>query len=81
MKKAFRIFSGILLGLCPSVVALIFGILIFNAARNPLGIAICFLLISAAVWLGMLIFKKIQAIGPIDFIAAVGASPDLDNLK
>jgi len=53
----------------------------FDAAPNPVGIAFCFLLISAAVWLGMLLFKKMQAITAIDFIAAVSASPDLDNLK
>ena len=53
----------------------------FDAAPNPVGIAFCFLLICAAVWLGMLLFKKVQAITQIDFIGTVSRSPDLDNLK
>ncbi|GAB3668456.1 hypothetical protein GCM10028791_43840 [Echinicola sediminis] len=34
-----------------------------------------------SIWLGLKIFKRVQIIGPIEFITAVHALPDLDNLE
>lgn len=33
-----------------------------------------------AIWLGFKIFKQVRIRGPIEFLSAVQASPDLDNL-
>jgi len=33
-----------------------------------------------AIWAGLYIFKTVRIMGPIEYLAAVSASPDLDNL-
>ncbi len=81
MKKAFRIAASIFHSLCPIVLAVIFGFLIYNELPNFWGITIFGLLFAIAAAIGITIFKKIMEKGFVDYSAVAHASPDLDNLK
>lgn len=80
MKKVVNLITGIIAGLSPLIIAGIFGVLIYNELQNFAGIIICLVLGLLAIWAGILIFKKIQRNGFVDFISVVVATPDLDNL-
>lgn len=81
MRETINIITGFIFGLAPLVIAVIFGILIYNSIPNILGIALIGILGILSIWLGINIFKRVQIVGPIEFISAIHASPDLDNLE
>lgn len=62
-------------------IASIIGIAIYASFPNTTGIIILGLLGIFSIWLGLKIFKRVRIIGPIEFLTAVHASPDLDNLE
>ena len=81
MRKAINIITGFIFGLAPLAVATIIGVFVYASFPNMIGIIIFGILGILSIWLGLNIFKKIQIIGPIEFMTAVHASPDLDNLE
>lgn len=81
MRKIINIVTGCIFGLAPLAVVVIFGVLIYNSNPNIIGIAIIGVLVILAIWLGTNIFKRVQAVGPIEFMSIIHASPDLDNLE
>lgn len=81
MKKLINVISGLIVGLAPSVIPIIIGILFYNEIQNFIGISIGLILAVAAIWVGIKIYKSIQRKGIIDFLTVVNASPDLDNLE
>ena len=81
MKKALRIAVGIFYSLCPLVLAVIFGVLIYDELPNFWGISVFVLLFAMAIIIGITIFKKVMEKGFVDYSAVAHASPDLDNLK
>ncbi|MGB0431248.1 MAG: hypothetical protein ACPGLV_12300 [Bacteroidia bacterium] len=80
MKKAFYLVSGFFLGLAPLIIASIIGFFFYVAFPNAVGISIIIVLTLLAVWIGINVFKKVYVIGPIEFLTAVHATPDLDQL-
>lgn len=81
MRKAINILIGFIIGLAPLALATIIGLVTYASIPNTMGILILGFLIVLSLWLGISIFKKIQIVGPIEFMSAVHATPDLDNLK
>ncbi len=81
MRQIINIISGFIFGLAPLAGATIIGIAIYASLPNTSGIIILVLLGILSIWLGFKIFKKVQIVGPIEFMTAVHASPDLDNLE
>jgi len=81
LRQAINIISGFILGLAPVVGATIIGLAIYASLPNTAGIILIGILGVLSIWQGIIIFKKIQIIGPIEFITAVHATPDLDNLE
>ncbi len=81
MRQVINIISGFILGLAPLAAASIIGFAIYASFPNTTGIIILILLGVLSLWLGFKIFRKIQIVGPIEYISAVNASPDLDNLE
>lgn len=65
----------------PILGAAFFAIFIYNAQPNSVGIVIIGILGILSFYLGYCIFKKIQIIGPIEYMTAKNATPELDNLK
>lgn len=81
MRQLLNITAGIIIGLLPLIGALVVGLLIYNSTPNSMGIIIIGALGIVAVWLGYRIFKRIQIVGVVEFITAVHATPELDNLE
>mgnify|MGYP000114160139 CR=1 FL=1 len=81
MRQVINIISGFIFGLAPLAGASIIGIAIYASFPNTTGIIIIGLLGILSIWLGLKIFKRVQIVGPIEFMTAVHASPDLDNLE
>ena len=81
MRQVINIISGFIFGLAPLAGATIIGIAIYASLPNITGIIILGLLGIISIWLGLKIFKRVQIVGPIEFMTAVHASPDLDNLE
>ncbi|TRZ42181.1 hypothetical protein [Robertkochia solimangrovi] len=81
MRQVINIISGFIFGLAPLAGATIIGIAIYASLPNTIGIIILGLLGVLSIWLGLKIFKRVQIVGPIEFMTAVHASPDLDNLE
>lgn len=79
MQKLINILSGIILGMLPVAGAILIGILIYAAIPTILGIIILCVLSALASWIGIKIFKTVQIVGPIDFMTAVHATPELDK--
>lgn len=63
----------------PVAGAILIGILIYAAIPTILGIIILCVLSALASWIGIKIFKTVQIVGPIDFMTAVHATPELDK--
>ena len=81
MKKLIKVITGLIAGLCPLPLAIIIGVFSYNELHNFIGISIAILLLGAAIWVGIEIFKTIQRQGVLRFLTHVNASSDLDNLK
>jgi hypothetical protein len=81
MRQFINILSGFFLGLTPLLGAALLSLAIYAAFRNTTALVIMALLGVVAVWIGLQIFKGVQRRGPIHFMAAVHASPDLDHLE
>lgn len=81
MRKLINLVTGSIVALAPILIAGILGIFIYNELPNIVGILICIVLGVSAGWLGIIIFKKVQKMGIIDFVTVVNASPELDNLE
>ena len=81
MRQVINIISGIIFGLAPLAGATVIGIAIYASFPNTTGIIIFGLLAILSIWVGLKIFKRVKIIGPIEFMTAVHASPDLDNLE
>lgn len=81
MKSFFNTISASIMSLGPLVGATIIGIAIYEALPNTLGIGILILLGIAALYTGLQIFKRVQIVGPIEFLAKSHGSPDLDHLE
>ncbi|SMO59352.1 hypothetical protein SAMN06265379_103185 [Saccharicrinis carchari] len=81
MRKAFRIAAGIFYSLCPLLLALIIGLLVYNELPNFWGISVFIVLVALAIGSGIAIFKKVKSKGFINYSTVVHASPDLDDLK
>jgi len=81
LRQIINIVTGFIFGLAPLALATIIGIAIYASLPNTTGIIILGLLGVLSFWLGLKIFKRVQIVGPIEFMTAVHASPDLDNLE
>lgn len=81
LRQFINIVSGLVFGLAPILGAAFFGLFIYDAQPNFIGIGIMGLLGILSIYLGYSIFRKVQIIGPIEFMTAKNASPELDNLK
>lgn len=81
MRQVINIIAGFIFGLAPLAGAIIIGIAIYASFPNTAGIIILGLLGVLSIWLGLKIFKRVQIVGPIEFMTASHASPDLDNLE
>ncbi|MFN5784806.1 MAG: hypothetical protein ACK457_02495 [Flavobacteriia bacterium] len=81
MRQAVNIVTGFIFGLAPIAGATLIGIAIYASFPNTTGIIIIGILGILSIWLGLRIFRRVQIVGPIEFITAVHASPDLDNLE
>lgn len=81
MEKIINLITGTIAGIFPLIIAGILGVFIYHELQNIIGIIICVILASLAIWIGIQIFKKNQRNGIVDFMAVVVASPDLDNLE
>ncbi|WP_242204184.1 hypothetical protein [Aestuariivivens insulae] len=81
MRQFINIVGGIAYGITPILGASLFGLFIYDVLPNSIGIGIIGFLGILSLYLGYSIFKKIQIIGPFEFMAAKHATPDLDNLK
>jgi hypothetical protein len=81
MRQLVNIISGFIFGLAPLAGVAITGIPIYALLPNITGVITLWVLTILSLWLGIRIFKRIQIIGPIDFMTAVYASPDLDDLE
>lgn len=79
--KTSNIVFGILFGLAPLFGGALLGISFYAAYRNLIGISIFVVIIVLSAWAGFIIFKKVQAMGPLRFITAIYASSDLDTLE
>lgn len=81
MRQVINIISGFIFGLAPLAGAAIIGIAVYASLPNTTGIIIIGLLAISSIWLGLKIFKRVQIVGPIEYMTTVHASPDLDNLE
>lgn len=81
MRQVINIISGFIFGLSPLAGATIIGIAIYSSFPNTPGLIILGLLGILSIWLGLKIFKRVQIVGPIEFITAIHESTDLDNLE
>ena len=81
MRSIINILVGFLYSLAPISLAAVLSLFIYNELPNYIGIIIISILGVFSIWLGIKIFNKIQVVGPIEFISAVSASPDMDNLE
>jgi hypothetical protein len=81
LRKVINIIAGFIFGLAPLAGTTIIGIAIYASFPNTTGIMVLGLLGVLSIFLGLKIFKRVQIVGPIEFITAVQASPDLDNLE
>jgi len=82
MSKLIKVISGFFIGLGPFLAASMISFTIYYSyPKNTIGIIIIIAILTGALWLGISIFKKVQIVGPLEFITAVNASPELDNLE
>lgn len=81
MRKIVNTISGIIFGLSPLAGATIIGITIYASLQTVTVLIIYGLLGVLSIWLGLKIFKKVQIVGPIEFMTTIHASPELDNLE
>jgi hypothetical protein len=81
LKKAFTIASAIILGLLSTIIIGGIGILIIMTIAGISAQLIAIIFLSGGFLLGYRVYKTVLGRGPIDFITAVNASPDLDNLE
>jgi len=79
MKNSLNIAAALLSSSLPILAVTLLNILIYNEISNVLGISIIVTLSTTALWLSIVIFKKIKKIGIINFATAIHATPDLDN--
>ncbi len=81
MQKFWTIILGGIFGLAPLAGTTIISLAMyvsFPSTAVTLGIAFSVVL---SLWLGLKIFKRVQIVGPIEFLTAIHASPDLDHLE
>jgi len=80
LDRFINIVSGLILGLAPVVLMTLFSITVYEFSPNVTGIiAICFIMILS-FWVGIKMFNSIQIIGPFEFMTALDATKDLDDL-
>ena len=81
MKKFLTIVAGIIVGSFPVAIAAVFALFISLSFPGIVGVSVSVLLVLAAIWTGVAIFRNIQKVGLIEFFTRVHATPDLDNLE
>jgi hypothetical protein len=81
LQKTLNIIAGFLLGLTPLVAAAFLGLFFYSAFPNIFGLLVLSTALLLAIWLGVSIFKRIQMVGLLEFITALHASPEADNLE
>jgi len=81
LRQVIIITIAFIFGLAPLAVAATIGISIYASFPNTTGIVIIGLLVVLSIWIGLNIFKSVQKVGPIEFMTAVHATPELDNLE
>jgi len=81
LRQIINIVSGIVYGMGPILGAALFGLFIYDAQPNFIGKGIIVLVGILALYMGYSIFRKVQIIGPIEFMTVQNATPELDNLK
>ena len=79
----FNFLCAVVIGLCPIVLVLTFGYLVFTdlASSNDTLIFIFGGLALGAFWLGLLLFKSVRNQGFLKFITSLYATPELDRKK
>lgn len=68
------------MGLAPVAGFGVLGVVVYAGFPTIVGGVIAGLLLLAGLWAGYSIFKKVQIVGPFELMAAIRASPDMDNL-
>lgn len=72
---------GTVLGLAPIAGICFFSLLVYDSAPSVPVIILSSLFIIASLIFGYKIFKLVQKEGVLNFISAINASPDLDEIK
>jgi len=73
--------AAVIIGLIPACGFVIIGFLIYASIKGIEGIAIALLISLVGIFLGFVVFNTARRRGILDFITAVRASPELDNLE
>lgn len=77
----FRIISGILFGLAPLALFLVFGSLVYIYFPNSIGIAVVCLFGIVGSIIGYQIFKQVKKIGPIAFMTSLYSTSSIKVKK
>lgn len=78
LRRITNVITGITFGTFPTAIVGLIGLAIYQAAPNAAGITIISILEVGALYLGYRIFRKIQFVGPIEFLSVFVATPELD---
>ena len=86
MHKIFEIITEvvgwILITLSPTLLGIVFGLVIYNYLPNPIGIIFGILVAISGLIIGMIwATKKFRTTGTIHFLSRISATPELDNLN
>lgn len=81
MRQIVNVVSGILFGLAPLVGSAIIGLVLYDSYPGTIAVIIDVLIGIGAIWIGLDIFKKVKAVGPIEFMSNINSSPELDHLQ
>ncbi len=86
MHKIFEtiteIIGWILITLSPTLLGIVFGLVIYNYLTNPIGMIIGILVAISGLIIGMIwATKKFRTTGTIHFLSRISATPELDYLN
>lgn len=81
MRRITNIITGFIFALAPFLGVTTLGFFFYTSFPHTIGVIIFGILVILSIWIGLNIFKKVQIIGPFEFLTAIHASPELDHLE
>ncbi len=81
MHQFFKYVSGILVGMCPVIVAFVLSYLLYIAHPSVLMIIVGIVTMVISLLIGYSMFKECSKVGILDFMTNLYATKDMDNLK